>query len=201
MKRILILLVGMFTVAICQAQRTLAPSPNFMRSSTTMRHMTAVYKSLLHEDSYRFCMLHEVWNEPQYILVCTCDNTLILRKAEKRIRGTRTHKVHSIGLPIEESFAELLSCLMEAAVNSADYQNYWAADDGGTYYYIIGNKAAIHGNPWPDFPLDNPDVNNVKVLVAIVDELCKAVIQQDFKLTEALKQDMISLTTSFNKEL
>lgn len=168
-----------------------------------MRKMTAVYKSLLIEDqtSYRFNILYERWNKTQSLLVCTEDNKLIFRKAKHKIKYRRS-AFYAEELYIGKELSDVLCDLVEAAVNSASYYDYYGGpDDGATFYYISGGRAAIHHEPWSPFPLENPDINNIQRLYDILKVILHSIHTQNVEFLANQKDEMISLTDAFRQEL
>lgn len=194
----LLFIVFFLSANLCLAQRTLAPSPNLMSSSSLRVHMTAVYKSLLHEDSYQFIIITEEWKDSQSIIVLKSDGELVYRKAKKHINRRKVTTTSS-GIRIDDSLSLILCDLVEAAVHSASYNDYNQPNDGITYYYVINGKAAIHHYPWPDFPIENPEINNIRRLWDIYEAIVRTIVSHNPETSSELKDDIISLTASFLK--
>ena len=120
------------------------------------------------------------------------------RKAKKHINRRKVTTTSS-RIRIDDSLSLILCDMVEAAVHSASYNDYNQPDDGITYYYVINGKAAIHHYPWPDFPIENPEINNIRRLWDIYEAIVRTIVSHNPETSSELKDDIISLTASFLK--
>ena len=136
-------------------------------------------ESLLLQSSYRFAYIVRPSFRPEYSLIGTKDNTLILRKAEQQIWSYDMPKKVSIKeyqLQVSPAVIDSISNLFESAVVTSSYLAEVLGNDGTTYDFISGYYTAGCWSP--------DDDSNCGKLVALAGSICKAVELHDSIMIE-----------------
>lgn len=199
-RRFLILLMSLLVAEHASAQLHLTPTPNLLKNSFKRSHVQAVYSSLLPENNFEFAVLIEYCYSPQCIIVCTAGDELIYRRSREYIYKRRARSLSEDVLPVSHADVEVLRELMETAVLTASYNDYYEPDDDLSCYYMTRRGDAMHHFPWPDYPIGNPNRNNVKELWNILSDITDAVLTHDSSRLAPVITAARELTMMFSRE-
>ena len=190
----MLLFVFVWGIIIAHAQSRLTPSSlvTYGGNGILANYYTKLDSLLLPSSYYKFAYIVIPSFRPEYSLIGTKDNTLILRKTEEQIWSCSEPHAVSIKeyqLHVSPAMIDSISNLFKSAVVTPSYLSEIEGLDGTTYIFISGHYTA---ECWE--PVKN---TNCGMLVALSDAICKAVEQNDSTLIENNLNSIIELHHTF----